>query len=45
MYRQNIIDMLTQRMIHFNRNDPQRIQHLIKVHRFAQMIGRMEQLD
>lgn len=45
MYQQNIIDMLTHKMIHFNRNNPQRIQHLIKVHRFAQMIGRMEQLD
>lgn len=45
MYQQNIIDILTQKMIHFNRNDSQRIQHLIKVHRFAQMIGRMEQLD
>lgn len=39
------IDLLELNMIRFNRNDPQRIQHLVKVHRFAQMIGRMEQLD
>lgn len=45
MYQENIIDMLMRKMIHFNQNDPQRIHHLIKVHSFAQMIGRMEQLD
>ena len=45
MYQENIIDMLMQKMIRFNQNDPQRIHHLIKVHSFAQMIGRMEQLD
>ncbi len=39
------IDMLEQEMIHFNRNDPKRIQHLMKVHRFAQIIGRKEHLD
>lgn len=39
------IDMLEQKMMRFNRKDPKRIQHLMKVHRFAQMIGRMEQLD
>ena len=44
MYQENIIDMLMQKMIRFNQNDPQRIDHLIKVHSFAQMIGRMEQL-
>lgn len=42
---QKTIDTLTQEMIRFNRNDPCRIQHLIKVHRFAQMIGHGEQLD
>ncbi len=42
MYQENIIDMLMQKMIRFNQNDPQRIHHLIKVHSFAQMIGRME---
>lgn len=42
---QKTIDILTQRMIRFNRNDPRRIHHLIKVHRFAQIIGRTERLD
>lgn len=39
------IDLLLRNMMRFNRNDPKRIQHLMKVHRFAQMIGRMEALD
>lgn len=39
------IDLLLRNMMCFNRNDPKRIQHLMKVHRFAQMIGRMEALD
>lgn len=39
------IDLLEQKMIQFNQNDALRIHHLIKVHHFAQMIGRMEQLD
>ena len=30
MYQENIIDMLMQKMIRFNQNDPQRIDHLIK---------------
>ena len=45
MKQEKIIDCLTQEMIGFNQNDPKRIHHLIKVHRFAQMIGHMEQLD
>lgn len=45
MNQEKIIDVLTQEMIRFNQNDPQRIHHLIKVHRFAQMIGHMEHLD
>lgn len=39
------IDELEQTMMEFNRGDAKRIQHLMKVHRFAQMIGRMEKLD
>ena len=39
------IDLLEQKMMMFNHHDPMRIQHLMKVHRFAQMIGRMEKLD
>lgn len=35
MNLEKIIDLLTQEMIAFNQNDPQRIHHLIKVHRFA----------
>lgn len=40
-----IIDVLERNMMQFNQCDPMRIQHLMKVHRFAQMIGHMEQLD
>ena len=32
-------------MFAFNAGDVKRIQHLMKVHRFAQLIGRMEGLD
>ena len=39
------IDLLERKMFDFNRGDPMRIHHLMKVHRFAQMIGRMEGLD
>lgn len=39
------LDQLELNMIRFNQNDPKRIQHLMKVHRFAQLIGRMEKLD
>ena len=39
------IDQLAREMIAFTRGDPMRVQHLMKVHRFAQLIGRMEHLD
>ena len=39
------LDLLTEKMISFNQKDPKRIQHFLKVHRFAQLIGRMEKLD
>lgn len=45
MNRTAFIDLLTLKMMEFNREDPKRIQHFMKVHRFAQMIGRMEHLD
>ena len=45
MYQENIIDMLMRKMIHFNQNDPQRIHHLIKEHKFAQIICHKEQFD
>lgn len=40
-----MLDLLTEKMMSFNENDPKRIQHFIKVHRFAQLIGRKEKLD
>lgn len=39
------LDQLTVRMIRYNRGDPKRIQHFIKVHRFAHLIGVGEGLD
>ncbi|HIR78012.1 MAG TPA: phosphohydrolase, partial [Candidatus Egerieenecus merdigallinarum] len=30
-----MLDLITEKMMYFNQNDPKRIQHLIKVHRFA----------
>lgn len=39
------IDLLEMKMMIFNQNDPKRIQHLMKVHRYAQIIGHMEKLD
>lgn len=40
-----LIDILSRKMFAFNAGDAKRIQHLMKVHRFAQLIGRMEGLD
>ena len=40
-----MLDLITEKMMYFNQNDPKRIQHFIKVHRFAQLIGRKEHLD
>lgn len=39
------IDFLTLKLFEFDRGDAKRIQHLMKVHRFAQLIARMEQAD
>lgn len=39
------IDQLTMLMLDFDKGDPMRIHHLLKVHRFAQLIGRAEGLD
>ena len=41
----NTIDQITQKMIEHDGGSPKRIQHFLKVHRFAQMIGRAEHLD
>lgn len=45
MNYQKIVDELTMKMFAFDAGDPMRIQHLMKVHRFAQMIARAEGLD
>lgn len=41
----NLIYELTHRMIEYYKGDPERIQHFIKVHRFASLIGNGESLD
>lgn len=40
-----LLDLVTDRMLAFDRGDPMRIQHLLKVHRFAQLIARREVPD
>ncbi|MDD6552361.1 MAG: HD domain-containing protein [Prevotellaceae bacterium] len=45
MELQALIDRLTMAMIEFDKGDAMRIQHFLKVHRFAQLIGRSEHLD
>lgn len=42
MTKEHLMDALTVRMMDFDRGDPQRIQHFLKVHRFAQLIAHME---
>lgn len=44
-YSQKQLDDLFLQMIQFNEKDPKRIQHLMKVHSFARIIGKEEQLD
>ncbi len=39
------IDRLTLAMIAFDKGDAMRIQHFLKVHRFAQLIARQERVD
>lgn len=41
----NEINALIIKMIEYYRGDPKRIQHFIKVHEFARVIGRAEGLD
>ena len=38
-------ELLINEMIKYNKNDPKRIQHFIKVHSFAKTIGVLEHLD
>jgi HD superfamily phosphodiesterase len=41
----NVLDKLCIEMIDYNRRDPKRVQHTIKVHSFASLIGHSERLD
>ncbi|MFI3208401.1 MAG: HD domain-containing protein [Eubacteriales bacterium] len=43
--KRKMLDDLSMRMIEFNENDPARIQHLLKVHSFAKLIGELEGFD
>ena len=45
MMEAKILDHLAWEMLRFNRMDPARMQHLLKVHDFTRMIGQGEQLD
>ena len=45
MMEAKILDYLAWEMLRFNRMDPARMQHLLKVHDFTRMIGQGEQLD
>ncbi len=44
-YSQNQLEDLCRRMIVFDSGDPKRIQHFLKVHSFARIIGMGEELD
>lgn len=44
-YGQIQLDDLALKMIEFDQGDPQRIQHFLKVHAFARLIGIEEELD
>lgn len=39
------LDQITLKMMEHDAGNPKRIQHFLKVHRFAQLIGRAEHLD
>ena len=41
----NKIEELDLAMIEYNNGDPKRIQHTTKVHAYASMIGKCEELD
>ena len=41
----NTIDQLNMMMLEFDKGGPMRVHHLLKVHRFAQLIGKAEGLD
>lgn len=41
----NLLHLLYQEMIHYYKGDPKRIQHFVKVHSFAKLIGQEEGLS
>lgn len=43
--RERNLDRLFLAMIHFDKGDAKRIQHFTKVHSYARLIGRKENLD
>ncbi len=43
--KRRMLDELTMAMIEFNHGDPARIQHTLKVHSFAKLIGEQEKLS
>ena len=43
--KMNKIEELALAMIDYNNGDPKRIQHTTKVHAYASMIGKCEELD
>ena len=45
MQSNEMIDQITWKMVDHDRGSAKRIQHFLKVHRFAQLIGRGEGLD
>ena len=42
---ETLLDTLYQSMVTYYQGDPARIQHFVKVHSFARMIGRLEGMD
>ena len=40
-----LLDRLFEKMVDYYRGDPRRIQHFVKVHSFAELIGKGEQLE
>jgi hypothetical protein len=45
MERDKILDQTAAAMIRYDEGDPRRIQHFLKVHAFARLIGKQEGLD
>ena len=41
----DLLDRIFAQMVEYFQGDPRRIQHFVKVHAFARLIGHMEGLD